>query len=239
MKVILLERYRKLGEVGEVVNVKNGYARNFLLPSKKAIMATNENVAYFDSKKAELKKASDEKRTQAEKISTRLEGVFVTLVKQAGDDGRLFGSVTSQEIAEETSKKSGEQITRKQIIVNSQIKYIGIYAIDVDLGEGVFSKANVNVARSEAEANEAVAKFKRGEISYGAQTLDMQQKQKAALLAAEDQAAQKAAADAKAATATVEGGAAATPAEGEATEAGAAEATTEEKPKKAKKAKAE
>jgi large subunit ribosomal protein L9 len=141
MKVILTERFRKLGEVGEVVNVKNGYARNFLIPNQKAIQATKTNIADFESRKVELRKASEEKRAAAEKVAAKIEGVFVTLVKQAGDDGRLFGSVTSQEIAEETAKTSKQEVTRKQIILNAQIKYLGIYQIDVDLGEGVFAKA--------------------------------------------------------------------------------------------------
>jgi large subunit ribosomal protein L9 len=163
MKVIITERFKNLGEVGEVVTVKNGYARNFLIPNKKVIAATKDNVAYFESRKDELKKASEVKQKEAEVIAKKLEGVFATIIKQAGDDGRLFGSVSSSEIADSTNAKAKTTITRKSVIISTPIKYIGIYPITVDIGAGVFAKVNVNISRSEAEAEEARAKFLRGE----------------------------------------------------------------------------
>lgn len=172
MKVIMLEKFKKLGEVGNVVEVKNGYARNFLIPSKKAIQATKSNIADFESKKAELIKISEEKESEAIKLSKKIDRKIVLTVKQAGDDGRLYGSVTNTEIATAIKEKTSVEIDRKQIIINSAIKFLGFYKIEVDLGEGVEASVIVNVARSEAEGSELEAKFEKGKIDLGPLNLE-------------------------------------------------------------------
>ncbi len=172
MKVILLEKYKKLGQVGEVIDVKNGFARNYLIPNGKAVQATKANIADFDARKAELLEESKKKEEVANKLSSKIKGKIINIIKQAGDDGRLYGAVHSNEIADEL-KKLGSDITRKQVILNYSIKFIGIYEIDIDLGEGVFSSIYMNVARSEGEAEESSKKFKSGEIQLTTANSDL------------------------------------------------------------------
>jgi len=164
MKVILLEKYKKLGEVGEAIEVKNGFARNFLIPNGKAVQATKSNIAFFESRRSELLAQSKEKESEAIKLSGKIKDKIVNVVKQAGDDGRLYGAVNSAEIATGLNKVSGTELSRKHIILNYSIKFIGVYQIDIDLGEGVFTEIYLNVARSEGEAEENAKKFKSGEI---------------------------------------------------------------------------
>ncbi len=163
MKVILLEKYKKLGQVGEVINVKNGFARNYLIPNAKAVQATKSNVASFEAKKSEFIEQSNKKEEEAQKLAKKINDKIVAVIKQAGDDGRLYGAVNSSEITEGLNKVAGTEISRKQIILNYSIKIIGFYNIDIDLGEGVFAKILLNVARSEGEAEENAKKFKSGE----------------------------------------------------------------------------
>jgi large subunit ribosomal protein L9 len=164
MKVILLEKYKKLGAVGEVVDVKKGFARNFLIPNGKATQATELNIAQFEDKKSELTAQSKKKEEAAGKLAGKIKDKIVNVIKQAGDDGRLYGAVNSSEIAEGLNKLSSTEISRKQVILNYSIKFIGVYQIDVDLGEGVFGEIYLNVARSEGEAEENAKKFKSGEL---------------------------------------------------------------------------
>jgi len=165
MKVILLEKYKKLGDVGETIEVKNGYARNYLIPNGKAVQATKTNVVKFESRKAELLEISKKKEQEAQKIAAKIKGSVVNVIKQAGDDGRLYGAVNSNEIAEGLNKAAKTaNISRKQVILNYSIKFVGVYEIDVDLGEGVFGEVYVNIARSEGEAEETAKKFKSGEV---------------------------------------------------------------------------
>lgn len=168
MKVILLEKLRNLGEVGEVVDVKSGYARNFLVPNRKASIATKQNQTEFEAKKAELISLSKKREAEANKIAEKIKNQIVPSVKQAGDDGRLYGAVSSADIANELNKVAGTQIDRKHIIISSAIKSIGFYQIYVDLGEGVNTNIFVNVARSESEAQDQKAKFEAGKIKLGA-----------------------------------------------------------------------
>lgn len=167
MKVILLEKYRKLGEVGSVVDVKGGYARNFLIPNNKAVRATKDNIADFEAKKAELIKQSEKKEAEAKKIAEKISEKIVPIIKQAGDDGRLYGSVTTSEISEELNKLAGTEISRKQITVNTAIKFLGFYQVVVDLGESVIADIFVNVSRTESEAKEIEEEFKKGKIGLG------------------------------------------------------------------------
>jgi large subunit ribosomal protein L9 len=164
MKVVLLEKYKKLGEVGEVVDVKNGYARNYLIPNAKAVQATKTNVAKFEARKAELLEKSKLKEEEANKVASKIKGSIIAVIKQAGDDGRLYGAVNSSEIADGLAKIAKTPITRKQVILNYAIKFAGVYQIDIDLGEGVFGEVYINISRSEGEAEEVARKFKSGEV---------------------------------------------------------------------------
>lgn len=183
MKVVLLEKYKKLGEVGDVANVKNGYARNYLIPNGKAVQATNANIANIEARKAELVAASKAKEAEAVKLAAKIKDKIVGVVKQAGDDGRLYGAVHTSEIAEGINKICGTEISRKQVILNYSIKFIGIYQIDIDLGEGVYTSVFLNVARSEGEVAENAKKFKSGELQLTTANTDLVAK--AAAIAAE------------------------------------------------------
>jgi len=150
--VILLERIEKLGNMGEVVSVKPGYARNFLLPQGKALRATNENKAYFDAQKAELEKRNEEKKKQAEKQAKNLEGLKVVIIRQAAEGGQLYGSVTARDIADIITENSKEKIERGQVHLNVNFKTIGLFPVDVALHPEVKVEVIVNIARSSDEA---------------------------------------------------------------------------------------
>jgi large subunit ribosomal protein L9 len=163
MQIILLEPVKNLGTVGDVVTVKNGYARNFLIPNRKAMRATADNVAYFDAKKKEIQAANQEKVSAANTTAKKIAGTVVALVQQAGEDGRLYGSVNATDIAAALSKHAGVEISRKQIVLHSPIKYVGIHTVEIDLHGDVVTTIHPNIARSEADAKSAAERFARGE----------------------------------------------------------------------------
>jgi len=173
MKVILLEKYKKLGTVGEVVDVKNGFARNYLIPNGKAVQATKPNISSFVARKTELLEQSKKNEEEANQLAKKVKGKIVPVLKQAGDDGRLYGAVNSSEIAEGLNKIVATELARKHVILNYSIKFIGFYQIDIDLGEGVFTDIFLNVARSAGEAEERAKKFKAGEIQLATSTTDL------------------------------------------------------------------
>jgi large subunit ribosomal protein L9 len=152
-QIILLERVENLGAMGDVVSVKPGYARNFLLPQSKALRATKENIAYFETQKAHLQKANAEKKAEAEKVAKAIEGKKVVLIRQAAEGGQLFGSVSSRDIAEELATASKQNITRGMVTLNQNFKTIGLFQVDVVLHPEVKVKVTVNVARSNDEAD--------------------------------------------------------------------------------------
>ena len=151
-QVILLERVEKLGQMGDVVNVKPGYARNFLLPKGKALRATKDNVAYFDKQKAELQKISDSKKVEAEKTAKSLKDLKVALVRQASEAGQLYGSVTARDIAEAAAALSKQTLTREMVALNQNFKTIGLFPVDVILHPEVRVSITINIARSADEA---------------------------------------------------------------------------------------
>ena len=151
-QIILLERVESLGAMGDVVSVKPGYARNFLLPQAKALRATKENIAYYETQKAHLVKANNEKKADAEKVAKAIEGKKVVLIRQAAEGGQLFGSVSSRDIAEELASSSKQPITRGMVTLNQNFKTIGLFQVDVVLHPEVKIKVTVNVARSNDEA---------------------------------------------------------------------------------------
>lgn len=152
-QVILLERVESLGAMGDVVNVKPGYARNYLLPKAKALRATKENIAYYEAQKANLQKLNAEKVGEAQKVAKKVEGAKVVIIRQAAEGGQLFGSVTARDIAEELSAGSSVNVTRGQVLLNQNFKSIGIFTVDVALHAEVKVTVKVNIARTAAEAD--------------------------------------------------------------------------------------
>lgn len=151
-KLVLLERVENLGQLGDIVTVKPGYARNYLLPQKKALRASKENIAYFEARKASIAADNDKRRAAAEKVAKKLEGIKVPLIRQASGAGQLFGSVTARDIAVEISKESGEKVDRQMIQLNQNFKLIGLFPVDVWLHPEVKIAVTVNIARSNEEA---------------------------------------------------------------------------------------
>jgi large subunit ribosomal protein L9 len=151
MEVILLERVEKLGNVGDVVNVKNGFARNFLIPTGKVLRATNQNKAEFERKKAQIEKENAGKRELAEKEAKKVEDKFIVLLRQAGEDGRLYGSVSSRDISDEVCKL-GVVVKRTQIALAKPIKSVGVHAEKVFLHPELAVAFNIIVARTEDES---------------------------------------------------------------------------------------
>jgi large subunit ribosomal protein L9 len=152
MEVILLERVAKLGRMGEVVNVRPGYARNFLLPQKKAVRATEDNRLKFEAQRSELEELDMGRRSAAEQIAGKLQGSSVILVRQAGDSGQLYGSVTARDIAEAVTAETGIDVARQQVQLPQPIKSLGFHAVEVALHPEVVVKVFVNVARTLDEA---------------------------------------------------------------------------------------
>jgi large subunit ribosomal protein L9 len=151
MQVILLERIERLGNMGDMVNVKPGFARNFLLPQKKALRATDENKAYFDKKRAELEASNKQRRDAAGTLADKVRGLSVLLVRQAGESGQLYGSVSARDIAEAIAD-TGHEVSRSQVLLDRPIKTLGLYPVRVALHPEVIESVTVNVARNEEEA---------------------------------------------------------------------------------------
>ncbi|MBN9048022.1 MAG: 50S ribosomal protein L9 [Rhizobiales bacterium] len=158
MEVILLERVGKLGHMGDVVRVKDGYARNFLLPRNKALRATKDNKAKFETMKAELQAKNEARKGEAGKLAGAFEGKSLTVLRQASEVGQLYGSVSPRDIAEMLSA-DGTPVNRSQIVLHAPIKLIGQYKVPVELHPEVEVIVLVNVARNEEEAE----RLKRGE----------------------------------------------------------------------------
>jgi len=151
MKVILLERIEKLGQMGDEVTVKSGYARNFLLPQKKALRATDANKSLFEVQRAQLETTNLEKRSEAEKLGKKMDGMAVIMVRQAGEAGQLYGSVNARDIATAVTE-AGVTITRQQVVLDHPIKSLGLYQVKVILHPEISVDVTANVARSEEEA---------------------------------------------------------------------------------------
>ena len=151
MDVILLERIEKLGQMGDVVSVRPGYARNYLLPEKKALRATEKNKNYFETQRTQLETVNLEHKTEALSVAIKLEGHTVTIVRQASDNDQLYGSVTVKNIAQEITS-DGFTVESKQVQLARPIKLIGKHYVNLRLHPEVNVAINVNVARSEEEA---------------------------------------------------------------------------------------
>ena len=156
MDIILLERIEKLGTIGDVVTVKDGYARNFLLPQKKALRANEANKAQFESQRAELEARNIERKTEAEAIKEKLDGNVYVVIRSAGQTGQLYGSVSPRDIAE-VLDENGFKVARNQVNLVNPIKVIGLHELEISLHPEVQSTITVNVARSEDEAERQAA----------------------------------------------------------------------------------
>ena len=151
MQVILLERVAKLGQMGEVVTVKDGYARNFLLPQKKAMWASDANIKAFEAQKAHLEANNLETKKEAEKMAAKLDGQKFVVIRAASDGGALYGSVTTRDAAD-AAKEAGFTLDRRQIFMPRPIKELGLHQLEVSLHPEVEVAIVLNVARSAEEA---------------------------------------------------------------------------------------
>jgi large subunit ribosomal protein L9 len=151
MEVILLERVGKLGQMGETVRVKDGFARNFLLPKGKALRATSENKARFETMKVDLEARNLERKGEADKVGAKLNGQSVVVIRQASETGQLYGSVSTRDIAGMLSD-AGFGVDRTQVVLNAPIKAIGVHQVPVALHPEVEVTVTVTVARSADEA---------------------------------------------------------------------------------------
>jgi len=152
MQVILLERIERLGQLGDQVNVKPGFARNYLLPQGKALRATSDNIAYFEKERKAIEAANDAKRSESEKDAKKLEGLTVDLIRQASESGQLYGSVAARDISEIVSEVSKIKVGRGQIDLNTNLKTLGLFNVPVILHPEVKVDVTVNIARTLDEA---------------------------------------------------------------------------------------
>jgi len=152
MDVILLERVEKLGQIGDVVTVKNGFARNYLLPRNKALRANEANRKLFEANKAKIVADNDAKRTDAQAAAKGIDGASVTLIRQASNTGQLYGSVAVRDVVE-ALVADGKKVSKQQVVLDKPIKAIGVYDVKVSLHPEVAVTVKINVARSPEEAD--------------------------------------------------------------------------------------
>ena len=151
MEIILLERVEKLGKLGDVVTVKSGYARNFLLPTGKALRASKANLEKFEAERVEREQKNADSRTEAEQKSNQMDGLSVNLVRAASEMGQLFGSVTARDIAAAVTE-AGQPVDKRQVVMDNAIKTLGLFPIKISLHAEVAISVTVNIARSLEEA---------------------------------------------------------------------------------------
>jgi large subunit ribosomal protein L9 len=159
IQVILLERVESLGQMGEVVKVKPGYARNFLLPRNKALRATKDNIAYFEGQKKVLEAENLKRRDEAEKVGKKLNGTKASIIRQASEAGQLYGSVSARDIADAVVEQ-GFKVDRNQVRMDRAYKLLGLYPVKINLHPEVTVEVTINIARS---AEEAKIQEERGE----------------------------------------------------------------------------
>ena len=153
MEVILLERIEKLGQMGDVVAVKPGYARNYLLPAKKAMRATKENLAVFETQRQQLEAENLLRREEAQQVADKLDGLKVVIIRSAGESGQLYGSVNARDISDAVTE-GGFTIQRNQVVLERPVKTLGLFDLRIRLHPEVDATVTANVARSEEEAAE-------------------------------------------------------------------------------------
>ncbi len=153
MDVILLERVEKLGQMGDVVSVKPGYARNYLLPRRKALRATKHNLEFFEGRRSQLEADNLQRKSEAESVAKKVDGLTVPVIRAAGESGQLYGSVTARDIAEAIIA-AGVTVTRQQVMLDRALKTLGLEEIKVVLHPEVSASVVVNIARSQDEAEQ-------------------------------------------------------------------------------------
>jgi len=151
MEVVLLERVAKLGQMGDVVSVKNGFARNFLMPQGKALRATKANLAQFENQRAQLEANNLESKKEAEDLAAKLDGQLFIVIRSASDAGSLYGSVTNRDAAD-VATEGGFTVDKRQIVLTAPVKELGLHDMTVVLHPEVHATITINVARSEEEA---------------------------------------------------------------------------------------
>jgi large subunit ribosomal protein L9 len=178
MKVVLLERVERLGAIGDVVSVKDGFARNFLLPRQKALRATSSNLKVFEGQRAEIEARNQRNREAAERVAADLDGTVYIIIRQSGESGQLYGSVSGRDVADAVVAE-GKKVERSQIVLDRPIKTLGVHDVTVRLHPEVTAVIKLNVARSMDEAE----RQGRGENIIAAQ---FDEERQAALDQAED-----------------------------------------------------
>jgi large subunit ribosomal protein L9 len=178
MKVVLLERVERLGAIGDVVSVKDGFARNFLLPRQKALRATSSNLKVFEGQRAEIEARNQRNREAAERVAADLDGTVYIIIRQSGESGQLYGSVSGRDVADAVVAE-GKKVERSQIVLDRPIKTLGLHDVTVRLHPEVAAVIKLNVARSLDEAE----RQGRGENIIAAQ---FDEERQAALDQAED-----------------------------------------------------
>jgi large subunit ribosomal protein L9 len=159
MEVILLERVKNLGEMGAIVSVKPGYARNFLVPKSKALRATSENKKLFDARRAEMQVESADKLVKAQSVHAVVDKNFIVVIRQSGEDGRLFGSVSTRDIAGMINDKFNQEISHSRVVLDSPVKHIGVHEVNIHLHCDLNAVIYLNIARTENEAEESRKAF--------------------------------------------------------------------------------
>ncbi len=238
IEVILLERIECLGTMGQVVKVRPGYARNFLLPQKKALRATKPNLELFEKQRATLEARNATERSSAQTLAARLDGIKLVIIRQSSETGQLYGSVTARDVAE-VAKAANQPIERAQVQIDTPIKTLGLFPVKVKLHPEVSIKITVNVARSQEEAvvqadKEAAAAAK---AAKKAESGEAELAAEAAAFAAEGEAAEKPAKKSKKAKAEEPAGEEAAPKAAKAAKAAKKDGDADAKPAKKAKAK--
>jgi len=164
MKIVMLKPVKNLGKIGDIVEVKDGYGRNFLLPQNLATRATESNLIQFEERKHELEEANKAILTEAKKTAAKIEGKDFTFIRQCSDDGRLFGSVAAKEIAQVISSDSAP-VHHSAVVLEHPIKTLGVFEVTIQAHVDVAVKVIVNIARSETEAVEAIKTFKNKDVA--------------------------------------------------------------------------
>ncbi len=191
-QIILLERVENLGQMGDVVKVRPGYARNFLLPHGKALRATKDNIAQFEAQKKVLEANNAKRKAEAEAVAKKMDSLHVVIVRQASEGGHLYGSVTSRDIADAVAA-TGMKVERSQVIVNQAFKTIGLFQVPVALHPEVKVDVTVNIARSEEEAKTQKSMGRALVADYSKQEAKPKAEEKAAALAAPAEVSEEAA----------------------------------------------
>ena len=163
MEVILLERVAKLGQMGEVVDVKPGFARNYLLPQGKALTASKANIEHFETQKAQLEARNLETKKEAESLASNLDGKQFIVIRSASDGGNLYGSVTTRDAAD-VATEEGFTVDRKQVLIREPIKTLGLHEVEIHLHPEVMVAITLNVARSPEEAEIQASDFEIAEL---------------------------------------------------------------------------